>query len=122
TGSNLILKCWSCETAPSSEKFIFLQLNRPPLSAISLPAAWPEASKCNLETLSSMLVRIRKQERKVVAVLLLAAASTLVSCATQKESVALVKDPDAKPESAMPWNKQERWESGGQFANFSDRR
>ena len=69
-----------------------------------------------------MLAQIRKQEGKVAVVLLLAAASMLVSCATQKERVALVNDPDGKPESAMPWNKQEKWESGGQFANFSDRR
>jgi hypothetical protein len=47
----------------------------------------------------------------------------LVSCATQKGDVALVKDPDAKAETAMPWNKQEKWEGGGsQFANFSDHR
>jgi hypothetical protein len=69
-----------------------------------------------------MLAQIRKQERKIAAVLLLAAASMLVSCATQKGDVALVKDPDGKPESAMPWNKQEKWETGGQFANFSDKR
>jgi hypothetical protein len=37
--------------------------------------------------------------------------------------VTLVNDPDAKPEGAMPWNKQEKWETGGgQFANFSDHR
>jgi len=69
-----------------------------------------------------MLAQIRKQERKVAAILLLVAASMLVSCASQKGNVALVKDPDAKPEGAMPWNKQEKWETGGQFANFSDRR
>jgi uncharacterized lipoprotein YajG len=69
-----------------------------------------------------MLAQIRKQERKIAAVLLLAAASMLVSCASQKEHVALVNDPDAKSESAMPWNKQEKWETGGQFANFSDHR
>jgi len=69
-----------------------------------------------------MLAQIRKQERKVAVILLLVAASMLVSCASQKGNVALVKDPDAKPEGAMPWNKQEKWETGGQFANFSDRR
>jgi len=69
-----------------------------------------------------MLAQIRKQRKKIASVLLLAAAGTLVSCASQKENVALVKDPDAKPESAMPWNKQEKWETGGQFANFSDHR
>ncbi len=70
-----------------------------------------------------MLAQIRKQERKVAAILLVSAASMLVSCATQKGDVALVKDPDAKAETAMPWNKQEKWEGGGsQFANFSDHR
>src|SRR5437016_1798541 len=97
--------------AASLEKFAFLQLNRRALSAISLPALWREASRCNLETPSSMLAQIRRQERKVAAVLLLAAAGMLVSCASQKEHVALVNDPDAKPESAMPWNKQEKWET-----------
>jgi hypothetical protein len=69
-----------------------------------------------------MLAQIRKQERKIAAVLLLAAGTMLVSCATQKEHVALVNDPDAKPESQMPWNKQEKWETGGQFANMTDHR
>jgi hypothetical protein len=69
-----------------------------------------------------MLAQIRKQQGKIAAVLLLAAASMLVSCATQKEHVALVNDPDAKPESQMPWNKQEKWETGGQFANMTDKR
>jgi hypothetical protein len=70
-----------------------------------------------------MLAQIRKQERKVAAILLLSAATMLVSCATQKGDVALVKDPDAKAETTMPWNKQEKWEGGGsQFANFSDHR
>ena len=68
-----------------------------------------------------MLAQIRKQQRRVAAVLLFASATLMVSCATQKD-VALVKDPDAKPEGQLPWNKQEKWETGGQFANFSDRR
>jgi len=45
-----------------------------------------------------------------------------MSCATQKERVGLVNDPDAKGETAMPWNKQEKWETGGQFANMTDHR
>jgi hypothetical protein len=69
-----------------------------------------------------MLAQIHKQKRKIAVVLLFAAASILVSCATQKEHVALVNDPDAKPESVMPWNKQEKWETGGQFANMTDHR
>jgi Spy/CpxP family protein refolding chaperone len=70
-----------------------------------------------------MLAQIRKQERKVATVLVLVAAGLLVSCASQSENVALVKDPDAKPEGAMPWNKQEKWEgSGSQLANLTDHR
>ena len=69
-----------------------------------------------------MLAQIRRQEKKIAALLLLAAATLLASCASQKDNVALVNDPDAKPEGAMPWNKQEKWETGGQFANFSDHR
>jgi hypothetical protein len=107
----------------SLEKSAFLQLNWPPQSAISLPAHWRVESKCNLETLSYMLAQIRKQEKKVATVLLLVATGLLVSCASQKDEVALVKDPDAKPEGAIPWNKQEKWEGGGtQFANMTDHR
>ena len=62
-----------------------------------------------------MLAQIRKQERKVATVLLLVATGMLVSCASQKENVALVKDPDAKQEGAMPWNKQEKWEVGAEL-------
>ncbi len=70
-----------------------------------------------------MLAQIRRQEKKIAALLLLAAATMLVSCASQKGNVALVNDPDSKkPEGQMPWNKQEKWETGGQFANFSDHR
>jgi len=70
-----------------------------------------------------MLAQIRKLRRLVASLLLLAAATSLISCASQKDQVALIKDPDAKPESQMPWNKQEKWETGGgQFANFSDKR
>jgi hypothetical protein len=45
----------------------------------------------------------------------------LMSCASQKQT-ALVDDPDSKHESMIPWNKQEKWESGGQFAGMTDRR
>jgi len=69
-----------------------------------------------------MLAQIRNHERKTATALLLVAAGLMVSCASQKENVALVKDPDAKQEGVMPWNKQEKWETGGQFSNFSDHR
>ena len=69
-----------------------------------------------------MLAQIRKHEKKIATTLLLVVAGVLVSCASQKDNVALVNDPDAKPEGAMPWNKQEKWETGGQFSNLTDHR
>jgi len=50
----------------------------------------------------------------------------LSSCA-QKETPRLVDDPDAKQESAIPWNKQEKWEQGQELsamqgASSSDQR
>jgi len=69
-----------------------------------------------------MLAQIRKLRRPIASIILLVAAGTLISCASQKQNVALVNDPDAKPESQMPWDKQEKWETGGQFANMTDHR
>ena len=69
-----------------------------------------------------MLAQIPDLRRKLATGLLLVVASGFVSCASQKEQVALVKDPDAKQDSMIPWNKQEKWETGGQFANMTDRR
>jgi outer membrane biogenesis lipoprotein LolB len=69
-----------------------------------------------------MLAQIRKHERKVATLLLLVAAGLLASCASDRENVALVKDPDAKAEGAMPWNKQEKWETAGQLSNMTDHR
>ena len=69
-----------------------------------------------------MLAQIRKQKGRISALLLIAGTSMLISCASQKDRVTLVNDPDAKPEGQMPWNKQEKWETGGQFANMTDHR
>jgi outer membrane biogenesis lipoprotein LolB len=67
-----------------------------------------------------MLARIPK--RTISALLLLAGCMAFAACATQKPQPALVDDPDAKKESQIPWNKQEKWETQGQFAGMTDRR
>lgn len=61
--------------------------------------------------------------RKTIAfALLFVAAVSLVSCATHKDT-AFINDPGNKPDSAIPWNKQEQWEGAeGQLQNISDRR
>jgi hypothetical protein len=69
-----------------------------------------------------MRTRIADLKRKVAVALLLAVAAMFVSCASQREQVRLVDDPDDHQDSAIPWNKQERWENGSQFANMTDRR
>jgi hypothetical protein len=68
-----------------------------------------------------MLAQILKLRTIVVPILLCAFVITLASCATQKNT-ALVQDPDERHDSAIPWNKQEPWEKGGQFSGMTDRR
>jgi hypothetical protein len=57
-----------------------------------------------------MPAQIRKRRRKILAALFCAIVATLASCASQRESVKLVDDPDDRGGSAMPWNHQEKWE------------
>jgi hypothetical protein len=68
-----------------------------------------------------MLAQVRSLRTIVVPILLCAFVVTITSCATQHET-ALVNDPDDHHDSAMPWNKQEKWETGGQFQAMTDRR
>lgn len=68
-----------------------------------------------------MLALVRKIRKGIASAVLLAAATTLVACASQKQQL-VVDDPDAKHESMVPWNKQEKWETQGQFAGMTDRR
>jgi hypothetical protein len=70
-----------------------------------------------------MRAQILELKNKIATALLLVFAATLVSCATEKEKVAVVNDPDKKKdESMIPWNKQEKWETQGQMGNITDRR
>jgi hypothetical protein len=57
-----------------------------------------------------MLAQALKHRKNILAVLFCALAMTLASCASQKESVRLVDDPDDRPDSSLPWSKQEKWE------------
>jgi hypothetical protein len=68
-----------------------------------------------------MLALVRKIRKGIASAVLFIAATTLVSCASQKQQV-VVDDPDSKHESMVPWNKQEKWETQGQFAGMTDRR
>lgn len=67
-----------------------------------------------------MLDRIPKRATSLL--LLVVGCFLLISCATEKPKPALVDDPDAGRESQIPWNKQEKWETQGQFAGMTDRR
>ena len=57
-----------------------------------------------------MVGQVRKYRGKILAALFCAVAITLASCASQKDSVRLVDDPDDRHDSSIPWNKQEQWE------------
>src|SRR3979411_80092 len=60
-------------------------------------------------------MRVIPEIRKAIvnALLLVAVAGALASCAAEKDT-RLVQDPNDKRESTMPWNKQESWELGDQ--------
>ena len=64
-----------------------------------------------------MLALIPRLRKNITSALLVATMITFVSCATQKDPPRLVNDPDEHRESALPWNKQEKWEVGGQGAS-----
>jgi hypothetical protein len=68
-----------------------------------------------------MLAQVHNLRKIVVPVLLCAFVVGMTSCATQKET-ALVNDPNDRHDSLIPWNKQEAWETQGQFAGMTDRR
>ena len=68
-----------------------------------------------------MLAQVRNLRTFVVPLLLCAFVVGMTSCATQKDT-ALVKDSNNGHDSLIPWNKQESWETQGQFAGMTDRR
>jgi hypothetical protein len=69
-----------------------------------------------------MLAAISNLRGKLSLTLLFALTFIFVSCASERQQVRLVNDPDDHGDSTMPWNKQEKWETGGQFAGMTDRR
>jgi hypothetical protein len=69
-----------------------------------------------------MLAAISDLRRKLALALTFAITIAFVSCASQKQQVRLVDDPEDRSDSSIPWNKQEKWETGGQFAGMTDRR
>jgi hypothetical protein len=62
-----------------------------------------------------MEARVPELARNVCVVLMVGIGIMLSACATQKQPARLVDDPDAKQESAIPWNKQETWEAGAEL-------
>jgi len=57
-----------------------------------------------------MLAEICKRKKILGIALGLCVAASFTSCATHKPPGPLVSDPDQRPESQLPWNKQEQWE------------
>jgi hypothetical protein len=59
-----------------------------------------------------MAARVTRLEKRLTGALLIAAIMSLISCASEKQPVSVVKDSETQKESAIPWNKQEKWEAG----------
>ena len=70
-----------------------------------------------------MLATIRNRiHLKIAAIAFLGAlALALSSCATKKET-AFIDDPNAKKETALPWNEQQKWEREGEAAALNQQR
>jgi hypothetical protein len=69
-----------------------------------------------------MVGQVHKFQKNITCAFLSVLALAITSCATQ-ETPRLVDDPDAHGDSAIPWNKQEKWETaGGQLKEFTERR
>jgi len=70
-----------------------------------------------------MLATIRNRIHLRVARLALFAAIALglSSCATKKET-AFINDPNAKKDTALPWNEQQKWEREGEGAILNQQR
>jgi predicted ATPase len=66
-----------------------------------------------------MLGTIRNRIPGKAAVVALLALG-FASCATKE--VALITDPDAKKETALPWNEQQKWEREGEAAAINQQR
>ena len=65
-----------------------------------------------------MLAQVPKLKKSVTGSLLIAAVISLISCASEKQPVSVVKDSDTQKESAIPWNKQEKWEVGADMSQL----
>lgn len=55
------------------------------------------------------------------AALIACCGFALASCATKKET-ALIDDPDARKETALPWNEQQKWEREGEAGAMNQQR
>jgi hypothetical protein len=68
-----------------------------------------------------MLAQVSKLKKSVTGSLLIAAIISLISCASERQPVSVVKDSEVEKESAIPWNKQEKWEVGSEMSALTDR-
>lgn len=63
---------------------------------------------------------LARRKKLIVNYLLACSAAALMSCATEKKEVSVVRDPDGKKESAIPWNQQEKWEQGAEMGAMAN--
>jgi hypothetical protein len=70
-----------------------------------------------------MLATIRNStfSRSTLRLCAAGCAFVLISCAT-KDPGPLIEDPNAKKETALPWNEQQKWEREGEAAALNQQR
>jgi hypothetical protein len=66
-----------------------------------------------------MRTQLAELRRHVCLTLLAGSTAAFVSCASEHQQARLVDDPDApKYDSAIPWNRQEKWEQGAAISEM----
>jgi hypothetical protein len=63
-----------------------------------------------------MLAPIRKLQVKGRSALLVIGVGWLISCASDKQPVTVVKDAEMQKESTIPWNEQQKWEQSPEMS------
>jgi hypothetical protein len=67
-----------------------------------------------------MLAAVLKAKKTVICGGVIVVAISLISCATESKPVSVVDDPDAKKETAIPWNQQQKWEQGQEMGGLAN--
>jgi hypothetical protein len=65
-----------------------------------------------------MRAAVLKRESGLSRAFLIVAVILLISCASEKQPMSVVKDSETQKESTLPWNQQQKWEVGSDISQL----